>query len=426
MIRLFKESLKIPLSIWAIGFSSFLLNISAVIVFGLSGVYMKNSLGVSLGLIAMVEASVEVSANLTKLFSGIVSDYFMRRKALMIIGFSLATVARPILAIFPSVSAVILARVFDRLGNGIQSAPRDALVGDIAPENIKGACFGLRQTLGTAGSCVGGLLAYALLKFSNNDYSFAFWMAAVPAVLGLVILFVFVKEPNHEELNDKDIEIVGTRHPLHFSDLKRLGWYFWGLIALVSIYYLARLSENFLLLHANKNFGYTEAQTQLILTFYNGSNALLSYPVGILSDRMPRLRVLVMGIIFFVAADVILSTATQSWLMLLGVCFWGIQIGISQSMFVALIVDRIPADLRGTGIGIFYLIMSISLLICGYGAKYMLDHPTFSLFNLITVEQDPTHLIHNVFIASGCIALLSMIMVYIFGKRFKGFEKVDA
>jgi MFS family permease len=396
---------QIPTSVWVIGLSNFLLNISSVIVFGICALYMKYSLGATLGLIAILEGTVEASANLTKLFSGVISDYLCRRKILMVLGFSLATVARPILALFPSVGAVIVARVLDRIGNGIQSAPRDALVGDLAPEHIKGACFGLRQAFAQAGSCVGGIVSYWLLTHSNNDYTFSFWIATIPVILGLIILIIFVKEPESITLKmEKEAQKTHrAHHPIRFSDVKRLGIEFWALMILVGVFYFARLSENFLLIHANTNFGFTEAQTQLILMFYNGSNALMSYPVGMVSDRMPRMYVLALGVLLLIVSDIILATASSSMLMLLGVSLWGIQIGITQSMFLALIVDKIPHDLRGTGIGVFYLLMSLSLLLCGFGVKALLKH--FSL--------------HVVFMASGCIGILSIILVFFIARYFQ-------
>jgi MFS family permease len=392
---------KIPTEIWAIGVASFLLNISSVIVFGLSALYMKYSLGATLGIIAILEGSVEAAANLTKLFSGMVSDYLKRRKLLMILGFTLITIARPILALFPSVYAVTLARILDRLGNGIQSAPRDALVGDIAPEEIKGACFGLRQSCATAGSSIGGAVSYWLMIHSENDYIFSFWIAAIPAFLGLIILLIFVKDVKPE--TDTANQTEEKSKNFHLKDIRYLGKNFWYLMAVATIFYFARISESFLLINAKVNFSYTEAQTQLILMFYNGSNALLSYPVGMISDRIPRVRMLIFGILLLIFSDILLVYSDSGFLMLLGVCLWGIQIGVSQSMFIALIVDQIPAYLRGTGIGIFYLLMSISLFISGIGANELLQ--TFDL--------------SYAYIASGIIAILSLIIVMILAHHFR-------
>ncbi len=386
----------IPASIWAIGLAGFLLNISSVIVFGLCALYMKSSLSTTIVVIALLEASVEVLSNVTKLFSGMLSDYLRRRKVLMLIGFAMITLARPILAIFPSIEAIFTARFLDRLGNGIQSAPRDALVGDIAPEEFKGACFGLRQAWSQAGSCVGGGVSWWLMTHSNDDYTYAFWMATIPAFIGMCILWFFVHEPTPKD--DGAIEIVKDKHPIHIRDFLRLGSYFWGLMAIVFVFFLARISESFLLLHAKETFFYTAAQTQFILMFYNGFNALISYPVGSISDRMPRVRVLIFGIITLIGADFCLATAQADWVMLLGVSLWGIQVGITQSMFIAIITDKIPFYLRGTGIGAFYLIMAAALFVGG------------------RVAGEISHLydFRSTFMVSGLIAICSMIVLFAF------------
>jgi MFS family permease len=392
---------KIPKEIWAIGIASFLLNISSVIVFGLSALYMKYSLGATLGIIAILEGSVEAAANLTKLFSGMVSDYLKQRKLLMVLGFTLITIARPILALFPSVYAVTLARILDRLGNGIQSAPRDALVGDIAPEEIKGACFGLRQSCATAGSSIGGAVSYWLMIHSDNDYIFSFWMAAIPAFMGLIILIIFVKDVE-PQTDSVDLKYEASK-TFKLKDMRYLGKNFWYLMSIAAVFYFARISESFLLINAKANFSYSEAQTQLILMFYNGSNALLSYPVGMISDRIPRIRMLIFGILLLIISDLLLVYSGSGILMLLAVCLWGIQIGVSQSMFIALIVDQIPSYLRGTGIGIFYLLMSVSLFFSGLGANELLC--SFDL--------------SYAYVGSAIIAVLSLILVVVLAHRFR-------
>ncbi|MDP2192959.1 MAG: MFS transporter [Alphaproteobacteria bacterium] len=394
----------IPASIWAIGLAGFLLNISSVIVFGLCALYMKSSLATTLTVIALLEASVEVLSNVTKLFSGVLSDYLMRRKVLMLVGFAMITIARPILAIFPSIEAIFTARFLDRLGNGVQSAPRDALVGDLAPDALKGACFGLRQAWSQAGSCVGGGVSWWLMINSNDNYTYAFWMATIPALIGMFILWFFV----HESSKTKDMPQASrtNKHPIQMKDFLRLGAFFWGLMFIVFVFFLARISESFLLLHAKETFLYTAAQTQFILMFYNGFNAVISYPVGSISDRVPRINVLLFGIFTLIAADFCLATAQSSALMLVGVSLWGIQVGITHSMFIAIITDRIPFDLRGTGIGAFYLIMAAALFVGGKIAGTVSEMFSF----------------REAFMTSGFIAVCAMILLFVFARwhREKG------
>lgn len=352
--------LAIPSSIWALGFATFLINVSSVIVFGLSAVYMKTILGVSTGWIGLLEGVVEACAYATKLLSGVFSDYLQRRKRIMVVGFALATLARPVLAIFSTFGAVFTARLMDRLGNGIQSTPRDALVGDIAPTAIKGKCYGLRQSLATAGSFFGGILGVLAMIYTQSNFKHVFWIATIPAILALIILTVFVKEPKkHHEDKSK------VQERIRFSDIPKLGKPYWLLMAVAAVFMCARIGEAMLILHAHLNFGLSEAYTPIILILYNGTNSLASYPVGYLSDRMPRYYLLILGFVMLIISDVLLAFANNLTMVLAGVCFWGVQIGITQSMFMALIADKVPPRLLGTGFGFFYLISAIALVVAG-------------------------------------------------------------
>jgi MFS family permease len=360
------KDIKIPSSIWYIGLASLLLNISTAMIFGISALYMK-SLGVATGWIVWVEGVVEACAYIIKLLSGVFSDYLMKRKLIMVCGFGLAAFARPLLATSSSFISALLARLLDRMGNGIQSTPRDALVGDIAPKDIKGKCFGLRQSLSTAGSFAGGILGIIAMVYTATNYHYVFWLASIPAVLALAILIIAVKEPKKKF--SKDVEIViaknEPRHPLHLSDLKRLGSPYWILMIVGFVFMCSRVGEASLIIHANKNYGFSENYAHLIMIIYNGANSLISYPIGRLSDRLDRRILLGIGFLVLIISDLLLSFSYSSYMMLFGVALWGVQIGITQSMFLALIVDYVPEDLRGTGFGFFYLITAVALILAG-------------------------------------------------------------
>ena len=348
----------VPKAIWAIGAASFLINVSSVIVFGLSAVYMKTILGVATGWIGLLEGIVEACAYAVKVLSGVFSDYLRRRKIIMVWGFGLATLARPILAISSSFGAVFTSRVLDRIGNGVQSTPRDALVGDLSPESIKGTCYGLRQSLATAGSFFGGIIGVAAMLLTNKNFHHVFWIATIPAVLGFIILVFAVKDST-----PKTSEQLTKKHPIRWADLPRLGRAYWLLMIIAGIFMLARVSEAMLILHAHQNFGLSENYIPLILIIYNGTNSLASYPIGHLSDKISRYALLGMGFGVLIIADVLLAAANNLTTMLMGDAVWGIQIGITQSMFLALIADSVPDDLRGTGFGVFYLISAVSLVL---------------------------------------------------------------
>lgn len=377
----------IPKSIWALGFATFLINTSSVIVFGLSAVYLKTILGVATGWIGFLEGAVEACAYGTKVFSGVFSDYLRRRKSVMIWGFALATLARPILAISSSFGAVFTARLLDRVGNGIQSTPRDALVGDISPSEIRGTCYGLRQSLATAGSFFGGIIGVGAMLWTGQNFQHVFWIATIPAVLAFIILVIAVKEPPRapEEIDSTTNKPV--RHPIHWNDLIRLGKSYWMLMIVAGIFMLSRVSEAMLILHAHQNFGLSESYTPLILILYNGTNSLASYPIGKLSDKVSRQMLLGLGFLVLIIADILLGWAPNLPVMMTGVAVWGIQIGITQSMFLALVADTVPNDLRGTGFGFFYLVSAVSLILAstigGTIAQCYNEHVTFMVSSVI-------------------------------------------
>ncbi|MCX7338234.1 MAG: MFS transporter [Alphaproteobacteria bacterium] len=354
----------VPRSIWAIGVASLLLNVSTSIIFGLSAVYMA-TLGVSSGWISLLEGFVEASSYAIKVLSGILSDYLMRRKLIMVWGFWIATLARPVIALSSTFGAASAARLLDRVGNGIQATPRDALVADLSPDDIKGTCFGLRQSLTTAGSFLGGIIAIVAMVLTSENFHLVFWIATIPAVLAAIILVIAVKEPEHPETIDtkEPTKKTHSRHPITWKDIPHLGGTYWLLMIVVGVFMLARVSEAMLLLHAHLNFDLSAKYAPVIMILYNGANSLVSYPIGRLSDRLDRQFLLGIGFVVLIVADVLLGWATNLPLMMVGVVLWGVQIGITQSMFLALVADTVPHDLRGTGFGFYYLISSVSIVL---------------------------------------------------------------
>lgn len=387
----FTES-KIPLSVWAIGLASLLLNISTVMVFAVIALYLKQILGAGTGFLIMLEGFFEAMAFAMKLLSGLISDYLRRPKKVMVIGYAMITISKPIFALFATIPAVIIARLLDRLGNGVQSTPRDALVGDLSPLNSKGACFGLRNTMATAGSFLGGALGFLAMILSNGNYQQVFMWASVPALIGLMLLCFFVTDPHEKEVTADKKPI---RHPLHFSDLARLGRPYWLLMIVAVVFMSSRIGESMLVLHATQSFGMDPSFAHGILILYNCTNSIFSYPVGMLSDKLGRFGFLALSFIILILADIFLSFSSELWMMLIGVGLWGIQIGMSQDMFLCMIADQVPEDLKGTGIGFYYLINSIGLLVAGFIGGTLAD--SYSQF--------------ATFIGSGLIALFALVLL---------------
>ncbi len=374
---------KIPGSIWAIGCAQFLLNASSIMVFGFSAIYLKSVLNVNIAWIGLLEGVVEGTAFAMRLFSGVISDYFRRRKSLMLIGFGLVTIARPLLAISSSFLGVFSARFMDRLGNGIQGTPRDALVGDLAPSSRRGASFGLRQALGSAGSFFGGFLGIFAMIATNSDFHLVFWIATIPAALGFSILLIFVKDAK------EILTPFPKKKTLHLKDVKRLPKSFWFMMIIASVFMLARIGEAFLMLHGHSNFGILDANIPYIMIVYNCTYFLISYPIGKLSDRIGRYKILMIGCWLLILSDVVLASASNVWIFFIGVALWGIQMGLTQGMFLSVIADTAPEELRGTSFGIFYIISAVSLVCAGAMAGHVADvfgnYMSFTLSGSITL-----------------------------------------
>ncbi len=276
---------KIPPAIWALGFVSLLMDVSSEMIHSLLPVFMVVSLGASVFAVGLIEGIAEATALIVKVFSGVISDWWGRRKPLAVLGYGLGALAKPLFALSTGLGLVVAARLMDRVGKGIRGAPRDALVADIAPPELRGAAFGLRQSLDTVGAFIGPLLAMGLMLLWANDFRAVFWVAVIPAFLAVGLLVFGVREPER-----KAVTKVRT-NPIRRENLRRLGPAFWWVVAIGAVFTLARFSEAFLVLRAAEG-GLPLAYTPLVLVGMNVVYAASAYPFGKLSDRMSHPRLL--------------------------------------------------------------------------------------------------------------------------------------
>ena len=236
----------VPRGVWVLGFVSMLMDISSEMIHGLLPVFMVTSLGASVFVVGMVEGVAEATAMVVKVFSGALSDYIRRRKALTVLGYALGALSKPLFAMALSVSWVFGARFLDRVGKGIRGAPRDALVADLTPAASRGAAYGLRQSLDTVGAFLGPLLAIGLMILFAGDFRTVFWFAVIPAFLAVALLIAGISEPR------ESAHPAGSRSPIHWRSLKRLDDAYWWVVVVGSVLTLARFSEAFLILRAHK------------------------------------------------------------------------------------------------------------------------------------------------------------------------------
>lgn len=355
----------IPLSIWALGSVSFLMKISSTIVFTLSPLFMTQVLGTSILTLGILEGFLEVVTLLARIFSGVLSDYIHKRKVIIAVGYVFALISRPLLALATRMEDVFLGRALDRISNGLDATPRDALVGDLAPLQIKGACYGLRESLSRAGSFSGALLVMGLLWLTQGNFSLVFWIGSIPTLLALIVLLLFVKDPTSEKYHQKK-----TKKKFNFQDLLELPLPFWLTLLLSGLFMLSNFSGAFLILRAEQT-GLDLHLISSVMIIQNLATTGTAYPVGYLSDKMGRRSMMALGILLVILSDLLLAWGGSIYIILGGVLLWGAEIGVTQSMLAVFLADSCPQELRGTGFGLFHFINGSCLLIANVLAGWI-------------------------------------------------------
>jgi len=357
---------KIPRAIWMLGFVSLFMDVSSELIHSLLPVFMVSGLGASMLIVGIVEGVAEATALIVKVFSGTVSDYLGRRKHLAVLGYGLGAISKPLFALALTVEWVFVARFMDRIGKGIRGAPRDALIADLTPPTIRGAAYGLRQSLDTVGAFLGPLLAVGLMLVWSNDFRTVFWFALLPAVLAVLLLVFGVQEP--ETPRDRR----RLESPVRWETLGELGQAYWWVVAVGSVFALARFSEAFLILRAQQ-LGLPDAFAPLVLVVMNLLFAASAYPIGKLSDRTSHRTLLIAGLAVLIAADLVLAQAAALGAVGVGVALWGLHMGITQGLLATMVSQAAPAHLRGTAFGLFNLASGIAMLAASVLAGLLWD-----------------------------------------------------
>ena len=356
---------QIPSGIWVLGFVSLLMDISSEMIHSLLPLFMVTVLGTSTIAVGMVEGLAESLALIVKVFSGTLSDYWGKRKGLAVFGYALGAFTKPLFAIATGIGLVLTARLLDRVGKGVRGAPRDALVADIAPPHLRGAAFGLRQSLDTVGAFLGPLLAVGLMLLWANDFRAVFWVAVVPGLMAVGLLMFGIHEPEYRQASE-------GRNPIQWETLTRLRSIYWWVVGFGAIFMLARFSEAFLVLRAQHS-GIPVALVPLVMVAMNVTYACSAYPFGKLSDQMRHTRLLTLGLLVLIAADLVLATNDHWSVVLVGVGLWGLHLGMTQGLLAAMVADSVPADLRGTAYGFFNLASGMAMLIASVLAGFLWD-----------------------------------------------------
>lgn len=345
----------LPRGVITLGFVSLFMDISSEMIHSLLPIFMVTTLGASALAVGVIEGIAEATASVAKVFSGVFSDWIKRRKPLVLLGYGMAALTKPLFPLANGIGAVLTARFLDRVGKGIRGAPRDALIADITTEEIRGAAYGLRQSMDTIGAFAGPLLAILLMSASNDNFRLVFWIAVCPAIICVLLIIFGVEEAESKRIGP------AVRSPITRSSLRNLPYKFWMVVIFASILTLARFSEAFLLLRA-QNVGMTETWVPLILIVMNLVYAGSAYPFGKLADNGSRRKLFLWGILLLVLADLVLAVSSSVITVAIGAGIWGLHMGATQGLFSVMIAGAAPADLRGTAFGVFNLATGLSLL----------------------------------------------------------------
>jgi MFS family permease len=357
---------QIPRTVWLLGFVSLLMDISSEMIHSLLPVFMTVVLGASAMTVGVIEGVAEATALIVKVFSGVVSDYVRKRKWLTVLGYAMGALTKPLFALATGTGSVLTARFIDRIGKGIRGAPRDALIADVTPPALRGAAFGLRQSLDTVGAFVGPLLAMGLMLLWANDFRAVFWVAVIPGLLAVAVLIVGVREPDRPAATEK------PAFPISRVALGQLPPAYWWVVTAGAMLTLARFSEAFLVLRAQQG-GLALALVPLVLVLMNVVYSMCAYPFGILADKMPHRALLLLGIVPLIVADILLAHSGQLLWVGAGLVFWGLHMAATQGLLAAMVADTAPVHLRGTAFGLFNLGSGLAMLAASVLAGFLWD-----------------------------------------------------
>jgi len=346
---------EIPGSVWALGLVSLFMDSSSEMIHALLPLYLVSVLGASMLTVGIIEGIAEATASITKVFSGALSDYLGQRKWLAAAGYGLAALSKPIFPLATGIGWLTAARFIDRVGKGIRGAPRDALVADLTPADLRGTAFGLRQSLDTVGAVLGPLLAILFMAALADNFTHVFWIAVIPAFISAAIIILFVREPAHKARSRP------VRAPLSRAELARLDAGYWVVVGVSAIFTLARFSEAFLILRA-QSVGLDITLAPMVMVVMNVVYTFSSWPAGALSDTLGRYGIIVTGFALLIVADLVLALGNGVTSVMIGVALWGLHMGLTQGTLSAVVADTVPERLRGTGFGVFNLVSGVAQL----------------------------------------------------------------
>jgi len=388
-VRVVSPRPPLPRNVWILGFVSLLMDLSSEIIHSLLPAFITIVLGLPATALGAIDGVADATASFAKLVSGRLSDRSLRRKPWVVAGYGLAALSKPLFPLASSATTLMAARFADRIGKGIRGSPRDAMVADETPPEIRGRAFGLRQAMDTVGALLAPLVAIGLMALLMDDIRMVYWVAILPAAGSFLLAWLALKEPGQS--------LAPLKRSPFFAGFRQLSKDTKRLLAIGFLFTLARFSEGFLILKGIE-VGLSQTWSPLTLALFNLAYVALAYPAGALSDRMPPRTILMAGIAVLVAGNLVLARAEALPLLVVGVALWGAHMALTQGIFARMIADSAPEGLRATSFGAFWFVSGIAGLLASLGAGWLWDRDGSSATFLASAA-----------VAAAALALLSLL-----------------
>ncbi|HUV05456.1 MAG TPA: MFS transporter [Armatimonadota bacterium] len=355
--------LGISRTVVVLGVVSLLTDISSEGIYPLIPLFLVNVLHARVTAVGLIEGVAESTASVLRIFSGWLSDVLGRRKWITAVGYGLSTISKPLFALTTTWPQVFAVRFADRVGKGVRTAPRDALIADVTPPESRGISFGFHRAMDTAGAIAGPLLAFWLLRSFGLGYRTIFFLSGIPAVLGVLILIAAVREPAHDMGARTAVPSVRPR------DFRRSFKLF---LLVATVFSIGNCSDAFLILRA-RDIGIGAARILLIYVLFNGVEAALSTSAGAVSDRLGRRNVILAGYLVFAAVYAGFGLARRPadiWALFV---FYGLYQALTRGVQTAFAADLVSVEGRGTGLGAYHMLTGVALLPASLIAGYLWD-----------------------------------------------------
>lgn len=357
--------MRIDRNIFALGWVSFFTDLSSEMIFPILPTFLSDVLGVSKFLIGLIEGVAETTASLLRVFSGYLSDRIRRRKPIVFAGYGLSAVTKPLLALVSSWTGVLFLRFLDRVGKGVRTSPRDAMIADYSISQIRGRAFGFHRTMDNLGAVLGTLLSFLFMSyFVSNPYRKVFLISALPGIMAVVILLLFVREkrPSDPSLDEKRVILR----------VKSFDRRFILFLLAASIFTFSNFSYAFFLLRA-EDVGMEMRFLPLLYLLYNITYLTFSYPAGLLSDKIGRRKVISAGYLIYTLTSFGFATITGPSAMWLLFALYGIYHALVEGVSRAFVADLVSPEKRATALGIYHTTVGIVTLPAGLFAGGLWD-----------------------------------------------------